>query len=179
MRDLILEKVRDAAELLGLPRERVISKSLKDNLTLPRPRIELDFLPETYRRSGRLLGFKGSSAEYQKTLRQELYQVELPVAAQILADDPDWLKEFCYRLAAALPRGFNDALGNYVEIKAARGEWENFSVRRVGSTVIDPIVRRGYILHLNAIWRVTADELLNFVKSVDFKHDIIIAGGQK
>jgi hypothetical protein len=168
MQDLILGKVQEAAELLGLDRGRVMTQSLKDNITLPRPRIELQFLPETYQRTGRLLGGKHTGPA-EMAVRKELYQVSLPIAAQILADDPEWLKEFCYRLAAALPRGFNDAAGNYVKLVSAQGAWENQAVRRVGSAVIEPIVKRGYLLHLTATWRITAEELVNLVHKVDFK----------
>lgn len=168
MRDLILEKVRDAAELLGLSRDLVMGQSLKDNLTLPRPRIELDFLPETYQRTGRLLGGR-KTGPAEMAVKKELYEVSLPVAAQIFADDPEWLKEFCYRLAAALPRGFDDPAGNYVKLVSAQGEWENFAVRRVGGTVIDPIVKRGYLLHLSVTWRITAEELVDLVNKVELK----------
>lgn len=177
MRDLILEKVRDAAELLGLDRQKVMTKSAKDNLTLPRPRIELDFLPEKFERTGRLLGEKPAGAENIKTIRKELYQIDLPVAAQILADDPAWLKEFCYRLIAALPRGFNDAAGNYVKVRASQGQWEGFTLKRVGDQVIDPIVRRGYLLHLNFTWRITQDKLVNYISTVNINHTTKIAGG--
>ncbi len=154
---LIMEKVRDGAELLGLPRGRVISKSLSDNMTIPRPRIELDFLPETLTRSGRKLGIVPGDAD-SVNIKRELYTVSLPIAAQILADDEDWLKEFSYRLIAALPRGFDDDAGNHVKLTATQGEWENMAVRRVGDTVIEPIIKRGHLLHLNALWRITANE---------------------
>lgn len=176
MRDLILEKVRDSAELLGLPRERVMTKSEKDNITLPRPRIELDFLPETFTRTGRPLGSIPVGAESFHQ-RRELYQVSLPVAAQILFSDPARLKEFCYRLVAALPRGFNDAAGNYVKLRAHKGEWEGFTLKRVGDQVIDPIVKRGYLLHLNVTWRVTGDRLLNYITEINFNHTIKTTGG--
>lgn len=163
MRDLILEKVRDAAELLGLPRERVMTKSDKDNLTLPRPRVELDFLPETFNRTGRLLGHKPAGVVDHKIIRKELWRINLPVAAQVLAIDPDWLKEFCYRLAAALPRGFDDQFGNYVEIDARQGRWEGFTVKRVGDAVINPLPKHGYIIHLNITWRITEDQVQRYI----------------
>jgi len=177
MRDLILEKVRDAAELLGLPRERVMTKSEKDNITLPRPRIELDFLPETFNRTGRRLGAEPTGSQNIKAIRKELYQVSLPVAAQILTADPAWLKEFCCRLTAALPRGFLDAAGNYVKLQAAQGQWEGFNLKRVGDQVIDPIVKRGYLLHLNVTWRITKSELLNYISEVNFNHTTQLPGG--
>ncbi len=165
---LIMEKVRDGAELLGLPRERVISKSLSDNITIPRPRIELDFLPETLTRGGRKLGAERID-QGALNIKRELYEVSLPIAAQILADDEDWLKEFSYRLIAALPRGFNDDAGNFVKLTATQGEWENMAVRRVGDTVIEPIVKRGCLLHLTALWRVTADEAAELIKTINLQ----------
>ncbi len=177
MRDLILQKVAEAAEPLGLPRDRVMTKSARDNLTLPRPRIELDFLPETFERTGRLLGTLPAGTD-QKTLRRELYQVSLPVAAQILANDPAWLKNFCYRLTAALPRGFNDAAGNYVKLQAHQGAWEGFTLKRVGDQAIDPIVKRGYLLHLKVTWRVTQDRLLNYINNINFNHTMITGGNR-
>ncbi len=166
IRDLIMEKVRDGAELLGLPREKVMGKSLRDNLTLPRPRIELDFLPETLTRSGRKLG-AGRIDRGALNIKRELYEASLPIAAQILADDEAWLKEFSWRLIAALPRGFDDEAGNYVRLTAAQGEWENLAVRRVGDTVIEPIVKRGCLLHLTALRRITAGEAAELIKDIN------------
>jgi hypothetical protein len=168
MRGLLLEKVRDAAEPLGLDRDLVMTQSLKDNITLPRPRIELEFPPETYERSGRLLGGQRLSADVLK-VKKELYQITMPAAAQIFADDEFWLKEFCYRLAAALPRGFNDKAGNYVKLTSRQGEWEGQAVRRVGSAEINPIPKYGYILHINAVWRITSDELTKLITRFDWK----------
>lgn len=168
MRDLILEKVRDAAGLLGLPREHVMTKSYQDNLTLPRPRVELDFLPETYRRTGRGLGTIKLSEDHLK-IKKETYEIDLPVVAQILAKDPEWLKESCYRLAAALPRSFDDRHGNHVTLQATQGEWEDFNVRRVGVKEIDPIKKRGYLLHIRVTWRMTSEQLIEKVSGIDLK----------
>jgi len=167
MRDLILQKVADAAETLGLSRERVMTKSASDNLTLPRPRLELDFLPETYTRTGRLHGGPGLSPGPRMQYKKELYEVSLPVAVQALADDEEWLKDFSWRLLSVLPRSFNDKRGNYVRLAATMGQWEGFEARRVGEAVIEPIVRRGYLLHLTAIWRICQEELVTYVGKVD------------
>ena len=167
MRELILEKVADAAVSLGLERSRVMTKSLADNLTLPRPRIELDFLPEALAATGRLQG--GAKDENGRPLfRKELYEVSLAIAAQALADDPDWLTNFVWRFIAALPRGFDDARGNYVKLRAGQGQWEGFDLRRVGTVEIDPIVKRGYLLHLTAIWRISREEAVDFITQVNF-----------
>nr|DAW17989.1 MAG TPA: hypothetical protein [Caudoviricetes sp.] len=50
--------ITQAALDAGLPEGRVIDMVKKDNLTLQRPRIELQFLPEKYTRTGRVLGVR-------------------------------------------------------------------------------------------------------------------------
>lgn len=170
IRQLILEKVRDAAETLGLPRERVITQSKKDNLTLPRPRVEIQFLPATYLRTGRRLG-RTETAETSAVEKKELYQITLPAAAQALADDPAWLRDFVAGLIPALATAFNDHSGNFVRLRCERGEWENEAVQRVGGnfTVIEPLVKRGYLLHLNATYRATAEEAAALINNIQLK----------
>ncbi len=88
MRDLLLEKIAEAAELLGLPRDRVMTKSLKDNLTLPRPRLELDFLPETYTRTGRLLGWRPGGHDYEKPCAKSFMRWKCPSPPRLWPTTP-------------------------------------------------------------------------------------------
>lgn len=55
MRTLAHEVIRQAAEAAGLPADRVTGQSAKDNATLPRPRVEVQYLTETFARTGRVL----------------------------------------------------------------------------------------------------------------------------
>lgn len=79
----------------GCPEGRVIDMVKKDNLTLQRPRIELQFLPEKYTRTGRVLGVRRTALQQERT--RELYEVVQTVNANVLADDRPWLE------ASALP----------------------------------------------------------------------------
>ena len=62
-----------------------INLAKKDNLTIERPRIEVQFLPERYTRTGRKLAVTRTKTELVR--KRELYEVELTVNANILADD--------------------------------------------------------------------------------------------
>lgn len=42
-------------------------------------------------------------------------------------------------------------------------------MRRVGSAVIEPLVKRGHLLHLSALCRITADEAAELIKNVHFQ----------
>ena len=72
MQTFAREVITRAALAAGLPEGRVIDMVKKDNLTLQRPRMELQFLPEKYTRTGRTLGLArhrrtGSAAAAQRS----------------------------------------------------------------------------------------------------------------
>ena len=107
MRTFATDIITRAALAAGLPEGRVIDKTQKDNLTIKRPRMELQFMPERYTRSGRTLGL--SRDKIVQTRKRELYVVEQDVAANAMADDEAWLESFSYAFIAALPRGSTSA----------------------------------------------------------------------
>lgn len=71
----------------GLPEGRVIDMVKKDNLTLQRPRMELQFLPEKYTRTGRTLGLSrqirrtGSAAAAQRSEPETAFSGEAIASA--------------------------------------------------------------------------------------------------
>lgn len=135
-----------AALAAGLPEGRVMDQSAADNLTIERPRIELQCLPERYSRSGRTLAYRRTKTELVR--KRELYVVDLSVAAHVLAEDRDWLAEFCYGFAAALPRGANDSRGNWVKIRADKATFSRPPDKRVGNAVIAVFERANQLFSL-------------------------------
>ena len=98
--------ITEAAQAAGLPEGRVMGLSASDNLTIPRPRIELQWLPETYTRLPRKLGHLWPCADREtRLLKRELYQVKMDVSANVLAEDAAWLSVFISAFVAALPKG--------------------------------------------------------------------------
>lgn len=157
MQALVKEIIEKAALAAGLPEDRVINMVASDNLTLDRPRLELQFLPETYRRTGRTLAFERCNG--QRIRKRELYEVELSVAANVLAEDDAWLSAFTYGFVAALPNGVNDKRGNWVRIRAEKATFGKAPDNRVGDEVIEVFHYINELFDLTFTWRVTAEEV--------------------
>ncbi|MBQ7607492.1 MAG: translation initiation factor 2 [Desulfovibrionaceae bacterium] len=171
MHELISDIVRDAAEAAGLPEDHVFDQSKKDNLTQPRPRIELQFLPERLVRTGRILASTRTSTE-QRTKR-ELYEVELTVLANVLAEDEQWLGDFCYDFVAALPRGINDKRGNWVKIRVMKAEFGRKAPPRVGTTTIQVFTKVSQMLSLTCTYRITRTDVVDLIRTFTIKEPIM------
>lgn len=152
-----------AALSAGLPEGRVMDQSAADNLTIERPRIELQFLPERYTRTGRTLAYRRTKTELVR--KRELYVVELSAAANVLAEDRAWLAAFCYDFAAALPPGVNDSRGNWVKIRAEKATFSRPADKRVGNAVIAVFEKANQLFSLSFTWRITAEEAENLIPS--------------
>lgn len=166
MQALATEIITNAALAAGLPEGRVINQVASDNLTLDRPRLELQFLPETYTRTGRTLS--STRAKTERVRKRELYEVELSVAANILAEDDAWLSDFVYAFVAALPRGVNDKRGNWVKIRAEKATFGRPPDNRVGDEVIEVFHRINQLFDITFTWRVTTEELGDLIPSFNF-----------
>ena len=99
MEKLIMEAVTRAAVAAGLPAERVMTESAKDNITLPRPRLEVQMQPATYKRTGRKLG--ATRTKTQHITKRELYEVSQQVLLNVLAEDENWLSTFSFDFVRA------------------------------------------------------------------------------
>ena len=170
MRDLFFATIADSAFNAGLERERVIDIVKKDNLTIERPRLEIQFLPGKLERTGRKLALERDGTAYAR--KRELYTVEQDVAANVLVDDEAWLEEFCYGFIAGFPRGVNDARGNWVKITAKKTTFERPRDKRVGDSVIKVFERASELVLITFLWRVTAEEAGELVAShtLDFHY---------
>ena len=149
--------ITTAAQAAGLPEGRVIDQAAKDNLTLFRPRVEIQFLPERYQRTGRSLSVSRTLTELAR--KKELYTVDLSVAANVLAEDRAWLDTFCRDFVVNLPRGANDDRGNWVKIRAEKATFGRAADKRVGNSVIEVFLKVNQLLNISFGWRITAEEV--------------------
>lgn len=173
MQVFVTSIITAAALAAGLPEGRVIDQTAKDNLTLERPRVELQFLPERYRRTGRTLAVARTATELVR--KKELYVVELSVAANVLADDRAWLAAFCHDFVAALPRGANDSRGNWVKIRAEKATFGRAPDKRVGTDIIEVFTKVNELFSLSFAWRITAEEAERLIPTFTIN---IIEGGR-
>lgn len=162
-----------AAAAAGLPEGRVIDIVKKDNLTIERPRVELQFLPEKYTRTGRKLGLRHTKTEQIR--KRELYEVELTVNANVLADDRAWLEAFSVNFVAALPRGENDIRGNWVRVRAQKATFSRPPDKRVGDEVIEVFTKVNRLFVLTFTGRITGEETETLIPSLTIRPAFIQA----
>lgn len=90
---VIVETISAAALAAGLPEGRVIDRTVGDNITLKRPRLELQVLKERFTRTGRKLGIRRESGE--KVRKQATQQ----------AGEAAWLEERYFTTLARMIHG--------------------------------------------------------------------------
>ena len=156
MQTFAMETITRAALAAGLPEGRIIDLAKKDNLTIERPRIEVQFLPERYTRTGRKLAVTRTKTEHIR--KRELYEVELTVNANVLADDRAWLEAFCVDFVAGLPRGGNDSRGNWIKVRAQKATFGRAPDKRVGDEVVEVFVKVNRLFVLTFTGRITREE---------------------
>lgn len=163
MQTFATETITRAALAAGLPEGRVIDIVKKDNLTIERPRVEIQFLPEQYRRTGRKLAVTRTKTEQIR--KRELYEVELTVNVNALADDRAWLEAFSVDFVAALPRGGNDSRGNWIKVRAREATFSRAPDKRVGDEVIEVFVKVNRLFVLTFTGRITKEEAEKLIPS--------------
>lgn len=164
MQTFATETITRTALAAGLPEGRIINLAKKDNLTIERPRIEVQFLPERYTRMGRKLAVTRTKTELVR--KRELYEVELTVNANILADDRAWLEAFAVDFVAGLPRGGNDSRGNWVKIRVQKATFGRAPDKRVGDEVIEVFTKVNRLFVLTFTGRITEEETEEMIPSV-------------
>lgn len=156
MRTLAMQIISAAALAAGLPENRVMDVSARDNLTLPRPRVEVAFLPDSYSRTGRKLDIRREGAG--QTTKKELYEVSFAMTAHVYADNAPWLAAFEHAFVAAFPRGVHDVRGNWTRIRVERATFTTEPTKRVGAQEITVFTKIDTLFALTFTGRVTTEE---------------------
>lgn len=167
MQAFATEVITRAAQSAGLPEGRVMDIVKKDNLTINRPRLELQFMPERYTRTGRKLAVIRTKTDLIR--KRELYEVELTVNANVLADNREWLEAFSVAFVAALPHGGNDSRGNWVKVRAQEATFGREPDRRVGEKVIEVFTRVNRLFVLTFTGRITGEEYDKLIRTIIIK----------
>jgi hypothetical protein len=158
MRDLAMGIIRAAAAAAGLPepQDRVMDVSASDSITIPRPRVEVAFLPDSFTRTGRRLHVDRRGET--QAVKKELYEIRFDVTAHVLAEDAAWLADFEHGFVRALPRGVNDARGNWVRVRVAEATFKKDPTKRVGMQEIKVFSKMDTLFLLTLTGRVTGEE---------------------
>ncbi|MFI3271827.1 MAG: translation initiation factor 2 [Pseudomonadota bacterium] len=165
MQECITQSISRAAYQAGLPDGRLIPQTAADNITLARPRLELQFLPATYTESGRAISLRRTKVD--ELPKREAYIVTQNVVATVFAEHDAWLSAFAYDFIKALPRGFNDSRGNYVTVKAEEATFTRPPDKRVGNSVIKVFNKVETLFTIAYTSRITRDEAVGLIPSVE------------
>jgi hypothetical protein len=176
MRTLALEIVRTAALAAGVPGDRVMDASAADNLTLPRPRVEVAFLPDTLTRTGRKLDARREGKTL--TVKKELYEVRFDLTAHVYADSEAWLEEFEYAFVQAFPRGLDDERGNWVRIRVAEGTFKTEPKKRVGTAEIKVFTKVDTLFLITLTGRVTEEAEQGLIDTIKIAAPKMAQGGK-
>lgn len=123
MRDTAFSIIKTACEALGMPDASVIEKPWKKGgaILLPDPRIEIEWMGESLRRSGRRLAVvAGEDPLRWRTVRRALYAAELTARCELVSENPDWVEDAYRRYILALPRKVGDSNNDLVVVTANR-----------------------------------------------------------
>jgi hypothetical protein len=151
-----MQIISNAALAAGLPEGRVMDVSAADNLTLPRPRLEVDFLPDSLSRTGRKLAIARVAAV--QTTKKELYEVRFDLTAHVYASAAAWLEEFENGFITAFPRGVNDQRGNWIKIRVNQATFKKEPTKRVGTSEITVFTKIDTLFLITMTGRVTREE---------------------
>ncbi len=166
MKNHIIQIIQEAAARSGLPAEHVLSLSKSDNITLPRPRLEYEILPESYTRTGRKIALVRNGNQAQR--KREVYEVRLDVGCHVLADDEAWLSAFSRVFPVALPTGATDPHGNWCKIRVAKATRTDEPAPRVGLKEIKVFTKIKTLFLVTVTWSLTIEETVDLIDSVTF-----------
>lgn len=165
MQNFIIKILKDAAVKSGLNENAFMSKSMRDNITIIKPRVEYSFLQNSIKRTGRLLAIQkvGNKRETKK----ELYTVAQNVRLKLFSDDEQFRADFTSNFFFYLPKGVNDHNGNYVKFQYQSYQFDDEGDNRIGENVIKVLKTYTAEYNLLATYRVTQITAENYIQNIN------------
>ena len=162
MRDTAFSIIKTAAEEVGLQDASVIEKPWKKggSILLPDPRMEVEWMGESLKRSGRRLAVvAGSDPLRSRTVRRALYTAELTARCELVSEDPDWVEVAYRRYILALPRKVGDSNNDLVVVTANRAVRSGFV-----SGLVDVGRRRSNAVYVVFRGMISRDESVPWIR---------------
>jgi hypothetical protein len=171
----IEQVIREAAAKAGLENVVLYSADIK-SIALPKPRLEFQFLPDSYIPTGRKIAKRREAIRdgegvirKQQVIVKELYEVDTPVMLYIIDNDDYRIGSLSRKLLLAFPKGVADTYNNWVRIRAVLGEWTGFQTTTLGKTMkrIEPIITRSYNIKVNFTWRLNEELVTPYIEHIE------------
>lgn len=164
MKDFIETVIREAACIAGV--ETVLLKAKSSNITMPKPRVEFEFLPDTFLPTGKVIAKRRQNDTEVRV--HERYQVDSPVMLYLTDDNDSRLQQLSNALIMAFPKGVPDENNNWVRIKATGAEWQSKNAPVVGTKRIEPIIERLRLIRVGFTWRLTYEQAVPYMTDIHF-----------
>lgn len=153
----------------GLPESAVMDKPEKETLLLPKKRLQLDYLPQSFARKPRYIARMASTdnPDTYRTLRSRVYETTLTVRAEVVADDENWLETFVSDLLMELPYKVANDANDLVRVAAVRSVLGGFA-----SKMVEVFVKRANALHITFTGLVCRDVEVPLITDVNVKDNV-------
>lgn len=176
MRSLAESIITTAAVAAGVPEANVMDEPDKQrSAILPKPRLEIGWLPEELvrdrRRLARLPRPADKAADTECRMRWVVYRRTLRGRLTLRTEDGDSLETMSRAFLLALPKQTADADGNLVTIRADKAVRGGFNSR-----VADPIPERSCAIHVAFGGFLCRDESKPWIKEITFNDPVTFKG---
>lgn len=169
MRSLAKQIISDAAVSAGMAAESIIDKPAKQNILLPMPRVELEYMPEnldrSFKRINKFASFENPATH--RTVRARIYKRELTVRVTIRADDEAWLAQFSNDFIVALPKKTSDSSNNLVTVTASKAVRGGFEYK-----MVEAFVKRSNTIHVVFAGMSSKDEDIPLILDVNVEDSV-------
>ncbi|MFH2064983.1 MAG: hypothetical protein ABIK15_07290 [Pseudomonadota bacterium] len=174
MRAFARQIITAAAVTAGMDADSIMDKPDKQNLLLPTPRMELEYMPEDYKRTFRkIVKFNDpppapedpedpEEPVTQRVIRSRIYENTLTVRAEVRTDDEAWLEAFVKDFILDMPHKTADSDNNLVTIKTVRAVRGGF-----GSKLVEVFKKRSNAIHITFTGMLCRDDLIPLIRDVN------------
>lgn len=179
MRSLAESIITTAAVAAGVPEAAVMDEPDKQrSAILPKPRLEIGWLPEDLvrdrRRLARLPRPATPEEDTHAVTRWVVYRRTLRGRLTLRTEDGDSLETMSRAFLLALPKSAPDADGNLVTIRADKAVRGGFNSR-----VAEPLPERSCAIHVSFAGWLCRDESTPWIKQVTFNDPVTFKGVPK
>ncbi len=176
MRSLAESIITTAAVAAGVPEANVMDEPDKQrSAILPKPRLEIGWLPEELvrdrRRLARLPRPADKAADTECRMRWVVYRRTLRGRLTLRTEDGDSLETMSRAFLLALPKQVADEDNNLVTITAAKAVRGGFN-----TYMVEPLPERSCAIHVAFGGYLCRDESIPWIKSITFNDPVPFEG---
>jgi hypothetical protein len=155
--------IRCTAANIGL--EKVILRA-ESNPTLPKPRLEFEFLQDSYIPTGRKIAKHSAAGE--QIIVYERGEVDTPVMLYIIDNNDERIEKLSRELILMFPKGVADTYNNWVRIRPVLAEWSGFKAPTLGVAAlrIEPVIERTFSVKISFTWRLTYERAAAYITDI-------------